>query len=39
MSREQIVLDPGIGFGKTPEQSIEVLAKFRSLEDISACRF
>ncbi len=32
MSREQIVLDPGIGFGKTPEQSIEVLAKFRSLK-------
>ena len=32
MSREQIVLDPGIGFGKTPEQSIEVLAKFRTLK-------
>jgi dihydropteroate synthase len=32
MSREQIVLDPGIGFGKTPEQSIAVLAKFRSLK-------
>lgn len=30
--REQIVLDPGIGFGKTPEQSIEVLAKFRTLK-------
>jgi dihydropteroate synthase len=30
--REQIVLDPGIGFGKTPEQSIEALAKFRTLK-------
>ena len=25
--REQIVLDPGIGFGKTPEQSIAVIAR------------
>jgi dihydropteroate synthase len=25
--REAIVLDPGIGFGKTPEQSMEVIAK------------
>jgi len=32
VSRAQIVLDPGIGFGKTPEQSIEVLAKFRALK-------
>jgi dihydropteroate synthase len=32
VSREQIVLDPGIGFGKTPEQSIEVLGKFRDLK-------
>ena len=32
VSREQIVLDPGIGFGKTPEQSIEALAKFRTLK-------
>lgn len=33
IKREQIVLDPGIGFGKTPEQSIAViarLAEFRS---------
>jgi dihydropteroate synthase len=27
--REAIVLDPGIGFGKTPEQSISVLAQLR----------
>jgi dihydropteroate synthase len=27
IAREQIVLDPGIGFGKTPEQSIVCLAR------------
>ena len=27
IKREQIVLDPGIGFGKTPEQSIAVIAR------------
>jgi dihydropteroate synthase len=27
ISREAIVLDPGIGFGKTPEQSIQVIAR------------
>jgi dihydropteroate synthase len=27
ISRDAIVLDPGIGFGKTPEQSIQVIAK------------
>jgi len=32
VSRDQIVLDPGIGFGKTPEQSITALAKFRTLK-------
>lgn len=33
IAREQIVLDPGIGFGKTPEQSMTCIAKlekFRS---------
>ena len=25
--RDAIVLDPGIGFGKTPEQSMEAIAK------------
>ena len=27
IARETIVLDPGVGFGKTPEQSMEVIAK------------
>jgi dihydropteroate synthase len=27
IAREAIVLDPGIGFGKTPQQSIEVIAR------------
>jgi dihydropteroate synthase len=31
ISRDRIVLDPGIGFGKTPEQSISVLAQLRRL--------
>jgi dihydropteroate synthase len=29
--RASIVLDPGIGFGKTPEQSISILAQLRRL--------
>jgi len=28
IARSRIVLDPGIGFGKTPEQSITCLARF-----------
>ena len=31
IARENIVLDPGIGFGKTPEQSIEVIARLAEL--------
>jgi dihydropteroate synthase len=31
IARERIVLDPGIGFGKTPEQSLSVLAHFGEL--------
>jgi dihydropteroate synthase len=31
MSRENIVLDPGIGFGKTPEQSMTALARLGEL--------
>jgi dihydropteroate synthase len=31
ISRENIVLDPGIGFGKTPEQSMTVLARLGQL--------
>ncbi|MEA2921686.1 MAG: dihydropteroate synthase [Bradyrhizobium sp.] len=33
ISRQNIVLDPGIGFGKTPEQSMTTLAR---LNDLSA---
>ena len=32
IARENIVLDPGIGFGKTPEQSIEVIARLAELK-------
>jgi dihydropteroate synthase len=32
VSREHIVLDPGIGFGKTPEQSLIAIARLRELE-------
>jgi dihydropteroate synthase len=31
VAREQIVLDPGIGFGKTPEQSIAMIARLSEL--------
>jgi dihydropteroate synthase len=30
--RECIVLDPGIGFGKTPEQSMEAIAKLETFK-------
>ena len=32
ITRERIVLDPGIGFGKTPEQSIAVIARLGELK-------
>ncbi len=32
ISREHIVLDPGIGFGKTPEQSMTALARLHELK-------
>src|SRR3954468_14937391 len=32
IARDRIVLDPGIGFGKTPEQSIEVIARVAELK-------
>jgi len=32
IAREHIVLDPGIGFGKTPEQSLVVLARLDRLK-------
>ncbi len=31
ISSDKIVLDPGIGFGKTPQQSMAVLARFQEL--------
>ena len=33
ISREDIVLDPGIGFGKTPEQSMTALARLNELAE------
>lgn len=32
IAREQLVLDPGIGFGKTPEQSIETLRRYDEID-------
>jgi dihydropteroate synthase len=32
LPRQHIVLDPGIGFGKTPEQSMIAIARLRELE-------
>jgi dihydropteroate synthase len=32
IAREKIVLDPGIGFGKTPEQSVEAIARLAELK-------
>jgi dihydropteroate synthase len=32
VAREQVVLDPGIGFGKTPEQSIRAVARLGELK-------
>jgi dihydropteroate synthase len=32
VTREQIVLDPGIGFGKSPEQNLELIAKLDKLK-------
>src|SRR5262249_15429108 len=33
ISRDRIVLDPGIGFGKTPEQSLTAIAGLHRLRD------
>ncbi len=35
IKREQIVLDPGIGFGKTPEQSIICIAQLAAFKKFS----
>jgi dihydropteroate synthase len=32
IARDKIVLDPGIGFGKTPEQSVTALARMHALK-------
>ncbi|MGE0061878.1 MAG: dihydropteroate synthase [Xanthobacteraceae bacterium] len=32
IAREQIALDPGIGFGKTPEQSVETLRRYDEID-------
>ena len=34
MKKEQIILDPGIGFGKTPEQNLEALDRLRELTSL-----
>lgn len=34
VAREQMILDPGIGFGKTPEQNMEVLARMEELTSL-----
>ncbi len=31
MSREQVILDPGFGFGKTPSQNLELIRRLREL--------
>lgn len=34
IEREKIILDPGIGFGKTPEQNMLVMARLGELNDL-----
>ena len=34
IKKEKIVLDPGIGFGKTFEQNLEVLKRLHELQDL-----
>ncbi len=34
IERKRIIVDPGIGFGKTPDQNIEVLRQLRQLRSI-----
>lgn len=36
LGKDMIVIDPGFGFGKTPEDNIELLANLRQLRDIGA---
>lgn len=37
LSRDRIIIDPGIGFGKTPEQNLEILAHIKDLQSFN-CR-
>ncbi|MFZ7102833.1 MAG: dihydropteroate synthase [Peptococcaceae bacterium] len=34
VKKENIIIDPGIGFGKNPEQSMEVMARLAELQDL-----
>jgi len=34
VKKENIILDPGIGFGKTPEQNMEVMARLEELNEL-----
>lgn len=34
MARELLIVDPGFGFGKTPQQNIELLANLRQLQTL-----
>jgi dihydropteroate synthase len=36
VARERLIVDPGIGFGKTPEHSIEVLQRLGDLRVLDA---
>ncbi|MEM8640358.1 MAG: dihydropteroate synthase [Cyanobacteria bacterium P01_G01_bin.54] len=36
LARDQIILDPGIGFAKTPEQNIELLQCLRAFDALNA---
>jgi dihydropteroate synthase len=34
LGRERLILDPGFGFGKTPQQNVELLANLRQLQQL-----
>ncbi|SHE46551.1 dihydropteroate synthase [Alkalibacter saccharofermentans] len=34
LKKENIILDPGIGFGKTPEQNMEMMARLSEIRDM-----
>ena len=35
LGRERLILDPGFGFGKTPQQNVELLANLRQLQQLA----